>query len=429
MIKKNNTTIDQSREFGITEKFFSITDKRGVILCGNDVFMRVSDYEPIEVLNKPHNVIRHPDMPRCIFDLFWQYLNEGKVIGAYVKNLAKDGKYYWVYALVSLLDEQFVSIRIKPSSDIFPVVEALYKELLQHESSFSGSRHDAMKSSGELLTKRLNELNFSSYDEFFYTSLRSELKLHNTAVQKADLASKFSDNKDRSYGIRHLIRVFDNLDRLTEYGKAIEAKHTCFLSLEKELHTISTNTKFRASRLGSDGKPLGVLSDEISRARTDIGAEFSRLTKDIKAISNAVNGATLHSCLGLLQVQMQQEYSDAMTHSDESEKEQIAHYGLAFVDMNKTLQSARESSLRSFKKEINALSNSLNDFRGFILFLSRMIQVLDFTYVTGQSLAASIGNAAEVSEILSGLKVIASRSSKDLTELRGLVSEVTSLVE
>lgn len=84
-MKNKIAPIDKPREFGLTEKFFSITDKKGVIQCGNDVFMRVSGYSPEAMLFKPHNIIRHPDMPRCVFKLLWDYLQSGKDIGAYVK--------------------------------------------------------------------------------------------------------------------------------------------------------------------------------------------------------------------------------------------------------------------------------------------------------------------------------------------------------
>ena len=86
--------------FGLGEVFFSRTDQRGVIKTGNYVFKRVSNYEWEELIGAPHKIIRHPDMPKAVFWLLWDAIAKGKPVGAYVKNRAKDGLHYWVYACV-----------------------------------------------------------------------------------------------------------------------------------------------------------------------------------------------------------------------------------------------------------------------------------------------------------------------------------------
>ncbi len=74
----------------------SKTDPRGVIEYGNDYFMEVTGYSEMELIGKPHNIIRHPDMPKVVFKMMWDRISKGKNIMAVVKNLAKDGRYYWV---------------------------------------------------------------------------------------------------------------------------------------------------------------------------------------------------------------------------------------------------------------------------------------------------------------------------------------------
>jgi aerotaxis receptor len=78
------------RPFGADESFFSTTDERGIIRSGNRVFRRVSGYTKAEPFGHPHRVIRHPDMPRTIFQIFWEDLLAGRPVAAYVKNLADD---------------------------------------------------------------------------------------------------------------------------------------------------------------------------------------------------------------------------------------------------------------------------------------------------------------------------------------------------
>jgi len=74
----------------------SKTDKKGIIEFANDYFMEISEYKEWELMGQPHNVIRHPDMPKIIFKILWDRLFAGQNIHAIVKNLTKTGKYYWV---------------------------------------------------------------------------------------------------------------------------------------------------------------------------------------------------------------------------------------------------------------------------------------------------------------------------------------------
>ena len=90
MRRKKPNCVDRPRSFHIEELFFSTTDSQGVIQSGNDVFTRVSGYDESELIGKPHSKIRHPDMPACVFRIFWNRLIAGQSIAAYVKNRAKE---------------------------------------------------------------------------------------------------------------------------------------------------------------------------------------------------------------------------------------------------------------------------------------------------------------------------------------------------
>lgn len=89
------------------EIIVSHTNLYGVITYANDTFAEISGYEIDELLGKPHNIVRHPDMPSSLFTNLWETLGEGKMWSGYVKNLRSDGGFYWVYAQVShLYDKQ-----------------------------------------------------------------------------------------------------------------------------------------------------------------------------------------------------------------------------------------------------------------------------------------------------------------------------------
>lgn len=74
----------------------SQTDEKGVITYANKAFCEISGYSVDELLGKPHNIIRHPDMPCAVFEKMWSTIQGGQAWNGLVKNLRKDGKYYWV---------------------------------------------------------------------------------------------------------------------------------------------------------------------------------------------------------------------------------------------------------------------------------------------------------------------------------------------
>jgi len=98
-----DTSFDMFIETEVPENqlIISRTDLSGVITYVNETFAHISGYEPEELIGKPHNIIRHPDMPRSAFIDLWATVKAGGTWEGYVKNLRKDKGYYWVYARVS----------------------------------------------------------------------------------------------------------------------------------------------------------------------------------------------------------------------------------------------------------------------------------------------------------------------------------------
>ena len=76
----------------------SKTDASGVINYANDYFIEVSGYTERELIGQPHNIIRHPDMPKLMYKMLWEALKSGKEFKLIMKNLSKDGRFYWVVA-------------------------------------------------------------------------------------------------------------------------------------------------------------------------------------------------------------------------------------------------------------------------------------------------------------------------------------------
>jgi|GEM_PF-400258 PAS domain S-box-containing protein len=81
----------------------SHTDLKGIITYANDTFAQMSGYEQKELIGKPHNILRHPDMPASLFANLWDSVQNDRLWSGYVKNKTKNGGYYWVFAQVSQL--------------------------------------------------------------------------------------------------------------------------------------------------------------------------------------------------------------------------------------------------------------------------------------------------------------------------------------
>ncbi|SUO93798.1 PAS domain-containing protein [Suttonella ornithocola] len=116
----------------------SRTDIHGVITHANTAFCATSGYDSSELIGSPHNIVRHPDMPRGVFANMWQTLLAGSEWRGYVKNLRKDGGYYWVHATIQPLFRDgapysFTSVRRKVDRDTIKKCEAIYAEVRKNE--------------------------------------------------------------------------------------------------------------------------------------------------------------------------------------------------------------------------------------------------------------------------------------------------------
>ncbi len=111
----------------------SETDEKGIIRFANDDFCKIAGYSLDEMMGKPHNMVRHPDMPKIAFKSLWETVQKGDTWTGYVKNATKEGGFYWVYATVYPFEScdgsrGYLSCRRKASREEIIQHEALYKE-------------------------------------------------------------------------------------------------------------------------------------------------------------------------------------------------------------------------------------------------------------------------------------------------------------
>lgn len=152
------------RKMNENDFIVSKTDLKGNITYCNRIFMDMAEYSEEELLGKPHNIIRHKDMPKAVFKLLWTRIQNKEEVFAYVLNKTKNNNEYWVFANVTAsLDTRgriigYYSVRRKPNSKAIEIIKPLYEKMIQAE------RSGGVVASTKLLTDVLNEKGMS-YDE------------------------------------------------------------------------------------------------------------------------------------------------------------------------------------------------------------------------------------------------------------------------
>lgn len=121
-------------DIDVNSMIVSETDDKGIITFANDDFVRYSGYKREELIGKPHNILRHSDMPKAAFADLWSTIKEGKTWNGFVKNRTKNGDFYWVYATASKVvapdgSIRYISLRNKPTKQETEKYDALYKTM------------------------------------------------------------------------------------------------------------------------------------------------------------------------------------------------------------------------------------------------------------------------------------------------------------
>ena len=124
----------------------SKTNPKGQLTYANRRFMEISGYSEAQLIGKPHNIIRHPDMPKAVYRLMWQTLQQGKEFFGFVKNRCADERYYWVFANITPdYDRQgtlqgYFSVRRQANTKALSIINQLYQEMLILERSHASTQ-------------------------------------------------------------------------------------------------------------------------------------------------------------------------------------------------------------------------------------------------------------------------------------------------
>ncbi len=377
-------------EFGIDEVFFSRTDRRGVIYAGNTVFRRVAEFDWAELLGAPHKIIRHPDMPTAVFRILWDRIQAGRLTCAYVKNRTKTGRHYWVFAVVTPVEDGYLSVRVKPTSPIFARVKEVYAAHLAREKDEGLSPE---RSATELL-ETIRGLGFCDYDAFMAAAISGELKLRDAAIGKVE---------SERYGL---------LRRLSEQTEELGGQCRGLTRQFEAIRAVPINLGIAAAGLGDDGRPIAVIAENYAMMCREVFKKLGTLESDgsggYSAIARAAVLATnLSGC-----AQVMEEVSTAFAEETETipvdRAEEIARLTAVATRMNEMALD----SLRGVCTELGVLAMTFSD-------LERLVAGLDVTRILCRVEGGRLppARSADLIDIIESLDTFHSRLSERLAQL------------
>ena len=365
---------NEEADFKTEELFFSQTDQRGIIQYGNSVFSRVSEYSNVELSKKPHNILRHHDMPKVVFKLFWDYLNEGKPIFAYFKNKTKTGRYYWVLAMAFPIPDGFISIRLKPSTDMFKTVIELYNQLLEREKSVKD--FDANISFFE---NKLKELGFNSYDKFMMSILTSELVKRSELLYRNDRRSKEVESKDVPF--RVLPALSEAVQELIKIELELQGTFV-------EIDLISKNMLIGTIHLGKIARTAATVSENLQLLTDEMRAGSVAFHPQLQKLFALINQSIFEISMIYFQNEMLLYPKDDKLENDFEVSE-----GEARENIRKNIFDR----IQKINKEVKEIKEVNSDLMSVMAEFTRISLGMNVICISGKIEIAHISNHAEIS--------------------------------
>jgi len=374
---------EQEAEFGIDELFFSRTDSRGKIKSGNTVFQRVSQFEWSELFDKPHNIIRHQDMPRGVFWLLWDQIRKGHPIGAYVKNRSKQGRYYWVFAIVTPFEDGYLSVRLKPSSALFAAVQKEYRTLLQAEAD----QELSPEKSAQVLLARLKELGFRNYQSFMTQTLISEMTARDKALKTSTMPA---------------VKFFQEL--LAESEKLLQTA-TRVADTYHGFRFVPLNLIIQAGQLGSQGAAIGTISNNYSLLAEEIRSGLAGFHEAANKVADTIGEGGFLLATSIMQSEIAGAFAAEAKTSEIDHAAETSH-----LDGQRALYSAKAlNNLVDIQRELEVFAKGTAE-------IKRLTTGLAAIRIMGKVEAGRLSSSV-LNDLITDLDSFQQTLSEGLTEI------------
>lgn len=399
------------RPLRVEELFFSTTNPKGIITSGNDVFSRVSGYPLGEMVGKAHNLVRHPDMPRAIFQLLWDTIAAGEPLAAYVKNRSSDGAFYWVLASVVPIADGYASVRLAPAGEHFELAKQIYAELVGLEREVEGNdvrqRKPAIAASTERLGDLLRGAGYADYGAFIRAAMPAEVIRRAGEIDQAHWNALLTIPADACPAVAGILEEYRaisafltglvaNLARYADVGRALGEQSRYLKDMGDDVRLFALNAQIGASRLGEQGAAL----DAVARLLTAQSQATSPLVAKVAGRAaqavREIEDMTLELSISTLQAEMISVFAHEMLRAGE-----IRHGAdESMVRLGDALQGGVDRTFTA----LNTVANQLTDVLDHISDVGVGIDRLSRLALNGRIELASVPDAGSIRTLFSDVE-------------------------
>ncbi|OLQ87438.1 chemotaxis protein [Vibrio panuliri] len=416
-MKKNNANdapqdAHLNKEYSHTVNLISTTDPSSYVTYANHDFCEIAGYSEAELLGKPHNVVRHQDMPKAAFKQMWSYLKSGKSWMGLVKNQCTDEQHYWVSAFVTPIKDaegniiEFQSVRSKPDSSQISRAAALYKKLREGKKTnlVRFNYHKLSLGLAALLLLSAFALSVLTQHWAAFGGLGIALlllivqgiqykrftSLETIAKQAYDnpLMEKVYTNKFDSYSQVELALMMRKAELRAITGRATETSGHILISAEDEFGTIQ-----------SMGQSLNQQCAETEQVATAV----EELTQSIAEVSNAASAASMMA-------------EEANEHSSN---------GLASIDSTISEVNMLVEELTNSQSIINQLAQDTQKIDGILEVISAISEQTNLLALNAAIEAARAGEAGRGFAVVADeVRNLASKTGSSANEIHTMIRQL-----
>lgn len=261
----------------------STADLKGNIVDYNTAFREASGYTDNELKGKPHNILRHPDMPKQAFKDFWNTIQQGRPWFGIVKNKRKNGDHYWVAANASPIIEQgkvtgYLSVRYPASRNQISVAETLYANVMAGRAKFPTTKVQSSYVKPALalasllvivpqllwllwglgnpwfaLVSAVMGVGILGYQSWSHSSISSVLKRGSEAIANGDFREKINDDTEWGFMLNMIrsrvgesaARSYDALRSAQIMTTALDTASTNIMIADQDFNILRTNKSLK----------------------------------------------------------------------------------------------------------------------------------------------------------------------------------------
>lgn len=407
----------QERKFPASERLISSTDRKGRIVHCNKAFEEISGYSREELIGRPHNIIRHPDMPKLAFKTMWEHLKDGKPWMGLVKNRCKNGDYYWVNAYVTPITENgeiigYESVRSCPSRADVSRAERLYRKINKTGFKYGGVNFIAPENI-YLAIALIGAMALVAFDQTLASTLWLGIATLGYGLWSTLRRRKIYDEigKLLDGAFKHELAICTHTDSNSDLGRL----QVAIMSERAHLDTVMTRIDDAAERVSAQAKTGLIRAEEAHSGMHRQQLETERVVTAMQEMTKAITALSHH---------VQETASNAEHASNDAEQ-------------GRRIAEVTRRSIEHLSHTVDAIGDSVGVVSTHITKIAKAAMVIE--EIAEQTNLLSLNAAIEAARagdhgrgfaiVAQEVRTLAQNTRDSTSEIHQLITELTSSAE